>query len=546
VSAAPPRIVPVGDAALSVEFGRALDPALNAQVRALDDALRSAPFPGFLECVPALASLLVVYDPTRAAFAEAREALERALSARTAPPPAGARHVIPVAYGGDDGPDLADVARRCSLAESDVVARHTAAEYTALFSGFLPGFAYLGTLSRELEMPRRDSPRPRVPAGSVAVAGPFTGVYPFASPGGWNLIGRTGQVLFDPLAPRPALIQPGDRVRFARSRAAFDGPMPRTQPFPAYRPSIEVVEGGLLTTVQDEGRRGHRRLGVPWCGALDAKAAAAANDAVGNPPGAATLECTAAGPVLRFLTTVRFAIAGADFGAVLERADLGAWPVPAGRAVVARAGNVLSMRERRSGLRAWIAFAGGLDVTPVLGSRATDLVAGFGGADGRALRTGDILSVGRATTEPPREVPDEAPAPRAAATAAPEPLVVRVVLGPQDDMFTEEALARLAGETYAANALSDRTGCRLDGPPLSHRGRGEILSDGMVPGCIQVPPSGQPIVLLRDGPTTGGYPKIATVVSTDLDALAQLAPGDRLRFRVVAVEEAQGARPARG
>lgn len=539
MTATSPRILAVGDAALSVELGRELDPALNARVRSLDDALRSAPFPGLLECVPALASLLVVYDPARAAFAEARESVERALAARTAPPPSGNRHVIPVAYGGDDGPDLPDVARRCGLAESDVVARHTGAEYTALCSGFLPGFAYLGTLARELELPRRDSPRARVPAGSVAVAGRLTGVYPNASPGGWNLIGRTGQVLFDPLAPSPALIQPGDRVRFVRSKGAFDGPMPRTQPFPAYNPSIEVVDGGLLTTVQDDGRRGHRRLGVPWCGALDASAARAANDAVGNPRGAATLECTATGPVLRFLATVRFAIAGADLGAVLERADLGAWPVPAGRAVVARPGNVLSMRERRAGLRAWIAFGGGLDVTPVLGSRATDLVAGFGGADGRALRSGDALSVARGTSEPDRSVPEGQAAPWTSGEATDATLVVRVVLGPQDDMFTEEALARLAGDTYAAGALSDRTGCRLDGPPLRHRGPGEILTDGMVPGCIQVPPSGQPIVLLRDGPTTGGYPKIATVVTADLDALAQLAPGDRLRFRVVSVEEAQ-------
>jgi KipI family sensor histidine kinase inhibitor len=540
VTATRPRILPVGDAALTVELGRALDPAQNARVRAMDALLRASPFVGLLESVPAFASLLVVFDPARCCFAEARAALEPLLETPALGAVSGRRHVIPVAYGGDDGPDLADVARACGLSEADVVARHTGADYTALFSGFLPGFAYLGTVAPDLERPRRESPRPRVPAGSVAVAGRLTGVYPFASPGGWNLIGRTGQVLFDPLAPDPALIQPGDRVRFARSNAAFDGPVPRTQPFPAFRPAIEVLEGGLLTTIQDDGRHGHRRLGVPWCGALDGGAARAANGALGNAPGAATLECTALGPVLRFLTTLRFAVAGADLGAVLERADLGAWPVPAGSPVVARAGNVLTMRERRAGLRAWIAVAGGIDVLPVLGSRATDLVSGFGGLDGRALAAGDALPVRRPAVE---TAPTETSLAAWPSAGAPAPAVLRVVLGPQDDMFTEEALAHLARETYEASALSDRTGCRLTGPRLTHRGAGEILTDGMVPGCIQVPPSGQPIVLLRDGPTTGGYPKIATVITADLDRLAQIAPGDRVRFRVIAVEDAPRPSP---
>jgi KipI family sensor histidine kinase inhibitor len=536
----PLRILPVGDAALTVELGRALDPAVNARVRALDDALRARPFPGLRESVPAFASLLAVYDPARCSFADARAHLDDLRDGAASAPPARALHVLPTAYGGAHGPDLAEVARRCRLSEAEVIARHCAAEYTAFFVGFLPGFAYLGPVAPELEMPRRASPRARVPAGSVAVAGPLTGVYPFASPGGWNLIGRTARVLFDPLAETPALIRPGDRVRFTVSEAALDaGARPGPRIAPASTAVLEVLEGGLLTTVQDEGRRGHRRLGVPWCGALDGDAARAANRALGNPLGAATLECTASGPSLRFLTTTRFAVAGADLGAVLERADLGPWPVPRGRPVVARAGNVLSMRDRRAGMRAYVAVADGIDVPAVLGSRATDLTAGFGGLDGRALRAGDLLCQGR-TSPPAAEAPDaDTPSPPAA------PLVVRVVAGPQDDMFEDEARARLEDETYEIGPLSDRTGCRLVGPALPHRGRGEILTDGMVPGCIQVPPDGQPIILMGDGPTTGGYPKIATVVTADLGRLGQLASGDRLRFRVVTVEEAQRTARAR-
>src|SRR5262249_29376747 len=155
----------------------------------------------------AFASLLVVYDPARASFAEARESLASVLDAPAPAPHPGATHTIPVAYGGDHGPDLPDVARRCGLSEEEVVARHAAGAHTAFVTGFLPGFAYLGTLAPELELPRRATPRPRVPAGTVAIAGRLTGVYPCASPGGWNLIGRTSRPFFDPSADPPALVR---------------------------------------------------------------------------------------------------------------------------------------------------------------------------------------------------------------------------------------------------------------------------------------------------------------------------------------------------
>jgi KipI family sensor histidine kinase inhibitor len=534
VSAAGPRILPVGDAALTLELGREFDPALNARVRAIDRALRAAPFPGLLETVPAYSSLLAVYDPTRCRFDEARAALARLVDTAVAPTSEGRTHVLPTVYGGEHGPDLAEVAHRGGLSEADVIARHAAGEYTALLVGFLPGFAYLGELDPALDTPRRATPRPRVPAGSVAIAGRQTGVYPFASPGGWNLIGRTAEVLFDAQGERPALIEPGDHVRFARVEA-LPTRAPAAPVSPARAPAIEVLDGGLLTTVQDTGRRGHRRLGVPWCGALDGEALAAANLALGNPRDAAGLECTAAGPTLRFLATTRFALTGADLGAVLERADLGTWPVPLGRAVVARPGNILSLRERRVGLRAYLAFAGGLDVPAVLGSRATDLVAGFGGYQGRALHAGDTLALGHASTPPAEAAPQVATQPSG-------PLVLRVVRGPQDDRFTAEACARLERESYEVGPLSDRTACRLQGAPLEHDGPGEILTDGMVPGCVQVPPDGRPIVMLADGPTTGGYPKIATVITADLARLAQLLPGDRLRLQAVTVEQAQRVR----
>jgi antagonist of KipI len=528
------RILPVGEAAVSVELGDAIDPALNARVRGLDRALRGRPFPGFRESAPTYRSLLVVYDPRAARFAEAGAALHALVDAAPAAERAGRLVQVPTRYGGDDGPDLAEVARAHGLTEAEVVAAHASLEYTAFMLGFIGGFAYLGTLPAMLEMPRRSTPRVRVPAGSVGIAGRQTGIYPMALPGGWNLIGRTSLRLFDPLADPPSLIQAGDRVRFVPVDEL--PPAATTAPSPAVAgtPALEILEPGLLTTVQDLGRAGWRWAGVTGSGALDAPALCAANRLVGNAEGAAALECTIAGPRLRFLATTRFAITGGDLSAVLHRDDLGAWPVPPGAGVLARAGNVLAFGARRSGSRAYVALAGGIGVAPVLGSRSTDLAGGFGGMQGRALRPGDLIGLGRTVAGPE---PGPAPAPSVASSGE---IGVRVVLGPQDDHFGPEAIASFLGEPYTLGPESDRVGCRLRGPRLAHRGSAEIVADGMVPGCVQVPPDGQPIVMMAGGPTTGGYPKIATVVGADLRALAQLLPGeDRVRFRAVSVEEAQ-------
>jgi biotin-dependent carboxylase-like uncharacterized protein len=200
--------------------------------------------------------------------------------------------------------------------------------------------------------------------------------------------------------------------------------------------------------------------------------------------------------------------------------------------VLARAGNVLTFGLRRSGCRAYLALAGGIDVALMLGSRSTDLAAGFGGLDGRALRAGDRLAVG------PRVAGTEGPVP--SGPGASDEGTVRVILGPQDDHFPAEALEAFLGEAYALAPESDRLGCRLRGPRLAHLGAAEIVTDGMVPGSVQVPPDGQPIVMMAGGPTTGGYPKIATVVGADLPTLAQLLPGaGRVRFRAVSVDEVQ-------
>ncbi len=522
-----PRVLPVGDGGATLELGDRLDLELGARVRALDRGLLERPFPGFIESVPTYRSLLVVFDASLTSFDEVSAWLLSLLPTSGGKLSAGVLHRLPTLYGAEHGPDLESVARSCGLAPGDVVARHAGTEYTAMMLGFVPGFAYLGLLPAELEIPRRATPRMRVSAGSVAIAGRQTGVYPAATAGGWNLIGRTAAPLFDPFRAEPALIRPGDRVRFEPVEAPLPTQATRRPSSAGAGGVIDVEKPGLLTTVQDRGRRGHRRQGVSAAGALDWPALATANRVLGNSENAAGLECTVAGPRLRFRASIAFAIAGADLGAVLERDDRGPWPVPAGAHVLARAGNILAFGGRRSGCRAYIAFAGGLEVASVLGSRATDLAGGFGGVDGRALRAGDLLAVGPAPA-------GFGAAEQLGATPAAR-VCARVILGPQADDFDAATLERFLSEEWRVGAASDRAGLRLEGETLSHRGPAEIVSDGMLPGCIQIPPDGRPILMLADAPTTGGYPKLASVVSADLPCLAQLFPGEgRLRFEIAA------------
>jgi antagonist of KipI len=301
---------------------------------------------------------------------------------------------------------------------------------------------------------------------------------------------------------------------------------------------VDVVTPGLLTTVQDGGRTGWARYGVPPSGPLDPAAFEAANRLVGNPPDAAALEVTLTGPTLRFAREGLVAVCGAAF-------DLwaGALPVPLWHAVYVRAGQMLRFGERRAGARAYLALAGGIAVPPYLGSRATYLKGGFGGLEGRALRPGDRLPLGVS------EVPAFAaragrawpPEQRPAYAAHP---TLRVVLGPQDDAFTAAGLAAFRAGAYTLTPASDRMGARLHGPAIAYRDAVDHVSDGVVTGSVQVPPDGQPIVMLADHQTTGGYPKIATVIQADLPLLAQCLPGATVRFRPISLAQAQATRGA--
>ena len=298
---------------------------------------------------------------------------------------------------------------------------------------------------------------------------------------------------------------------------------------------LTVLEPGTLTTVQDAGRVGWGRYGIPPSGPMDAAAFVAANRLVGNPVGVAALEITVTGPVLGAWRDCLIAVCGAEF-------DLwaGNLAVPTKHAVYLRSGHTLRFGRRLKGARAYLAVDGGIDVPLNLGSRSTCLKGGFGGLEGRALRAGDRLPLGVGALSHPFSGAGArwlAPV-RLATSGAP---TVRVVLGPQEDYFSAETIDRFLGCRYEVTASADRMGIRLQGARLHHAGETGIVSDGIVTGSIQIPPDGQPIVMMVDHQTAGGYPKIATVIQADLPLLAQRLPGDEVRFAQVTLDEARTA-----
>ena len=298
-------------------------------------------------------------------------------------------------------------------------------------------------------------------------------------------------------------------------------------------PTLEILSPGLLTTVQDLGRFGYQRYGIPVCGALDGVSLRIANILVGNRDNLAGLEITAIGPTVRFTDDATIAVVGADLEPTLDGTPMSAW-----ESVNASAGSVLSFGAPRDGLRAYLAVAGGIDVPLMMNSRSTDVKGEFGGFEGRALRSGDVISTGE-SPHPANSLPNRLPPEISRQPTYGQQFTLRLVLGPQDDAFTEAGISTLLNSEFTVSNDADRTGCRLEGPTIEHITGADIVSDGTALGSVQVPGSGTPIILLADRGTTGGYTKIATVASADIGLLAQAMPGAKVRFAEVSADEAR-------
>ncbi len=295
--------------------------------------------------------------------------------------------------------------------------------------------------------------------------------------------------------------------------------------------ALSVIDPGVFSTVQDAGRRGYQRFGVAEAGAIDRASLRLANWLVGNDPEEAALELSLVGGSYECRAeSCRVALTGA-----VMPADLGGRPVPHCAALRLARGERLTLGPARRGARSYLAVEGGFDLAPILGSLSTHVRSGLGGLDGRALATGDSLPLRRGSASPDAELrlsePDWLP------VEGP----VRIVFGPQDDHFTERARRDLVEQRFLVSGRSDRMACRLEGASIEHAGDFNIVSDAIANGSIQVTGTGSPVVLLADRQTTGGYPKIATVIAADLRLLGQRRAGEPVRFRSVTLEEAEAA-----
>lgn len=524
----------LGDRALLVECG---SPEEVLRVHAL---VSEQPLAGQVDALPAARTVLVTFS----APVHARAAVGVLATSDAPPLPAadGEEVVLRTVY---DGEDLRAVAAGTGLSVEGVVRAHTGQVWTAAFVGFAPGFAYLVGESDVLEVPRRADPRTAVPAGAVGLAGPYSAVYPRSTPGGWQLIGRTDARLWDLGRPHPALVPAGSRVRFVASRerltlgvgqtaaagAAAAGADPaRDREAPDGRSTtpgggLVVVRTGPLALVEDLGRPGHRDLGVSPSGALDRAAAIRANRLVGNPRGAAVVETVLGGLELLARSPQVLAVTGAPAPLTVRGAQ-GERAVVSGTAFVLAAGESVLLRDPPTGMRSYVAVRGGLDAVEVLGSRSTDVLSGLGPAP---LRAGDRLAV----LPPPAESvdPGDGPGPPGGSGASPAEVVLRTEAGPRSDWLTPASLRRLHTTVWTVGAASNRVGLRLEGElGLDRAVDAELPSEGVVAGAVQVPASGMPVVFLADHPVTGGYPVVAVVSEEDLDLLAQLRPGDRVRL----------------
>lgn len=523
----------------------ASDRALLVEAADLDEAMRLnlawEGLPGVVERVPGARTVLVRFDPLRVSATELAHTLAATEVDATRPPGTG-EVTIPVQY---DGEDLDEAASALGVSVEELVNRHLAADWRVAFSGFAPGFGYVVSSDPLFDVPRRSSPRTRVPAGSVALAGPFTGVYPRESPGGWQLIGRTDAVMWDIDRDPPALLAPGTLVRFERVRDAArlgaahvgrngDGPARARRvaeqhaaadadaPGFGTASAVEVVRPSLQLLVQDAGRPGFAALGVSASGAADRRAMRDANRAVGNAAAAAVLE-SVGGAVLRFHGAGVAVVTGATGALTLTGAEGFARAVRQGEPFATFDGDELTLGYPDRGLRYVIGVRGGVDAAPALGSRATDTLAGLGP---EPLSAGVVLPIGDAASHPvePGAVPRDLP-------ASGDLVELEITLGPRGDWFTAEALQVLTTQEWTVTPCSDRVGIRLRGEVALERSvGGELPSEGAVNGAIQVPPDGQPVLFLPDHPLTGGYPIIGALTDRSLDLAGQLPPGVRLRF----------------
>jgi KipI family sensor histidine kinase inhibitor len=517
-----PRFSLLAGEVLHIEVGDEISLRCSAIVHRLFTALSK--MEGVDEVTPAYASLAARVDPTSAKVASVIRAAEKAWAARAADEAKGRLIKVPVCYEEGFAPDLEWVAKNAGLKADEVVTLHSSKEYTCMMLGFAPGFVYLDEVDPKIRADRLETPRTKVQAGSVGIAGAQTGIYGLETPGGWRLIGRTPLTMFNAHASPPSPVGPGDRVKFERISAEefkFVKKASAASPsFAAGDPVLEVRQPGLFTTVQDMGRPGYRHLGVPSSGGLDILSQLQSNYVLGNPGSSPVLEVMGGFFSAKALADVVVAVTGGDC-----ELTVGGRNAETYSPLLLREGDELAL-GKTGGLLNYLSVAGKLAIESVMGSCSTYSKGGFGGYSGRALKAGDMLGVeGLSDHVLMRSVPASG---RTLLGGDP----IRAVRGSLHDSEPTTGDA-FFGSEFSVSEVSDRTGYRLKRSERTPGARGQVLTYPTYPGYVQIPPDGSPIVLQQDCPTTGGYQLAAAVLPSDMGRFSQLKPGSKVRFEEV-------------
>jgi KipI family sensor histidine kinase inhibitor len=519
------RVLPLNESSFLVEL------ADLAQSQTLFASLQADPLPGMTDLVPAARTLMIAYNPAvTSASLLAGAVVARDLQAP--PSPSDVIIEVPVVYNGED---LPEVAALTGLSVREIIARHLASDYRVAFCGFAPGFGYLTGGDPALYVPRRKTPRTHIPAGSVGLAGEFSGVYPQASPGGWQIIGTTPLKMWDLTRSPPALFQPGHKVRFlecttAKPRIFTTPPVNQLATTGASASTtFSVLSAPLPALFQDLGRFGQTRQGVSASGALDRGAFKTANRVVGNAQTIPCLELTGGGFSFRANGQAVIGFAGAPCSITIRTAASQRISPAFLSPIALEPGDEVTLGPPMRGVCSYLAVRGGFLVEPVLGSAATDTLAHIGPAP---VQAGGTLTVQPTPYLAPVSL-HEVPVfdyPKAGET-----VMLDLQFGPRSDWFTQEALAAFTSTAWLVTPHSNRVGLRLDGEAVLTRCRTEELpSEATITGAVEVPANGKPLLFLADHPLTGGYPVIGAVAAHHLDLAGQIPVGAKILFRPIA------------
>lgn len=532
--------VPYGPRALLINWPAAISSEILYDIIALNSLLTHE---AILERVVAYHSLTLIFHQPQENFDFWINYVdEQYQQAHQTPRISQTTHKIPVCYDPELGPDLVAICADKNISINELIEQHSAPEYLVYFIGFQPGFVYMGGLNPILHTPRKSSPSQFVAKGSVAIGGAQTGIYPADAPGGWHVIGRTYHNLFDPLESPACKIKSGDLIKFIPiSKAEFEhkqsltlsAPNPFLHSDTKKNAVFELIKSGIYSSLQDHGRHGYRAQGVVQSGAMDQISAQLANALVGNSPGEAVLEITYGGIKLACLSACNIALSGADFSA--QKNNL---PLELNKVIALQPGDLITMSQRKNGARTYLAIDHGFDAELVMGSRSQYAPV----TGNKRFKDGDFLyqriegpNSGQRLTDQSRPLLDHTDLshwPRQSKISFSEQTVVLTASAGPEYNTLKDSIKKSINQEFTIGA-NDRMGYLL--LELIINDCPAIYSSAVLPGTVQLTPSGQVIILTKDGQVTGGYPRILVLSDEALSQLGQRIKGQKIRFNILSI-----------